>query len=384
MTAKKRRSVALLIETSNAYARGLLTGIVHYVRELHPAWSIRLVEQSRGDAPPAWLSTWKGDGIIARIETREIADAVVRTGLPVIDVSAARHVPGVPWVETDDKSIAALAIEHLLDRGFRHLAFCGEPAFNWSNWRRDAFESLLAVRDIDHSIFPSTSKPLGAEAGVRQLKRWLKGLPKPVGILASYDIKAQQLLDACRELNFAVPDDVAVMGVDNDELLCDLSFPSLTSVIPDSRRAGYEAARLLDLLMSGRKLPNSPTLIPPLGVATRRSTDVLAIEDRHIAHAARYIREHACDGISVHDVLRVVPLSRRVLEKRFREEFGRTPHQEILRVKINRAERLLTDTDLNLPQIAERTGFNHAEYLCVAFKRSTGRSPGEFRRITRT
>lgn len=384
MTTKKRRAVALLIETSNAYARGLLSGIVRYARELHPAWSIRLVEQGRGDPPPDWLASWKGDGIIARIETREIADAVVRTGLPVVDVSAARHVPGVPWVETDDKAIASLAIEHLLDRGFRHLAFCGEPAFNWSNWRCEAFKNLLAARNIEPSIFPATNEPNSTDADVRKLKRWLKNLPKPVGILASYDIKAQQVLDACRELDLAVPDDVAVMGVDNDEFLCDLSFPPLTSVIPDSRGAGYEAARLLDIAMSGRQIPNIPTLVPPLGVATRRSTDVLAIEDRDIAHAARYIREHACDGISVQDVLRVVPLSRRVLEKRFREQFGRTPHQEILRVKINRAERLLTDTDLNLPQIAERTGFNHAEYLCVAFKRSTGRSPGDFRRMVRT
>jgi LacI family transcriptional regulator len=375
---KKRPAVALLIETSNAYARGLLAGIVRYARELHPAWSIRLVEQGRGDPPPAWLRTWRGDGIVARIETPRIAEAVTETGLPVVDVSAARHVPGVPWVETDDSAIANLAATHLLERGFRHFAFCGEPGFNWSKWREVAFVRLLAEQGHDCAVFiPGTNRRQTTER--EALAAWIAGLPKPVGVMACYDIKAQQLLDACRDAGAAVPDEVAVIGVDNDELLCELSFPPLSSVIPDSRRAGYEAARLLDRLMAGSRVPAEPVLVPPLGVATRQSTDVLAIEDRDIAQAVRFIREHACDGISVGDVLRVVPLSRRAFEKRFLDRLGRTPHQEILRLKIVRAEQLLAETDLNLASIAERTGFRHAEYLSVAFKRATGRTPGRHR-----
>ncbi|MGC1273355.1 MAG: DNA-binding transcriptional regulator [Planctomycetaceae bacterium] len=375
---KKRPAVALLIETSNAYARGLLAGIVRYARELHPPWSIRLVEQGRGDPPPAWLRNWKGDGIVARIETQTIARAVKATGLPVVDVSAARHVPGVPWVETDDGAIAKLAAEHLLERGFRHFGFCGEPGFNWSNWREAAF--VRSLRDAGHAceVFDTPSQSRRAHER-EAMARWIARLPKPAGVMACYDIRAQQLLDACRDAGVAVPDEIAVIGVDNDELLCDLSMPPLSSVVPDSRRAGYEAARLLDQLLAGRKVPAEPVLVPPLGVATRQSTDVLAIDDRDVAQAIRFIREHACDGIAVSDVLRVVPLSRRAFEKRFLDRLGRTPHQEILRLKIARAEQLLTETDLSLAAIAERTGFRHAEYLSVAFKRATGRTPGQHR-----
>lgn len=375
---KKRPSVALLIETSNAYARGLLAGIVRYARELHPPWSIRLVEQGRGDPPPAWLRGWTGDGIVARIETQTIARVVTATGLPVVDVSAARHVPGVPWVETDDAAIARIAVDHLLERGFRHFGFCGEPGFNWSHWRREAFVQMIEAAGYDCDVFES--KASSRKSHERDaMARWIARLPKPVGVMACYDIKAQQFLDACRDAGVAVPDEVAVIGVDNDELLCELSMPPLSSVEPDSRRAGYEAARLLDQLLAGHKVPDEPVLIPPLGVTTRQSTDVLAIDDREIAQAIRFIREHACDGIAVADVLRVVPLSRRAFEKRFQERLGRTPHQEILRLKIVRAEQLLTETDLSLAAIAERTGFRHAEYLSVAFKRATSQTPGQFR-----
>lgn len=138
---RRRRHVALLIETSNSYARGLLEGVIAYVRE-HESWSIHLPEQSRGERPPAWLGRWRDDGIIARIENATIADAVARTGLPLVDVSAARMLPAVPWVETDDAAIARSALEHLVERGFRRLAFCGDPRFNWSNWRAAHFERL--------------------------------------------------------------------------------------------------------------------------------------------------------------------------------------------------------------------------------------------------
>lgn len=373
-----RRSVALLIESSNAYARGLLTGIVRHARQLHTPWSIRLVEQGRGAAPPAWLADWHGDGVIARIENQVIADAVLTLNLPVVDVSAARLVPGVPWVETDDAAIAKLAMEHLLERGFRNVAFCGDGRFNWSKWRAKAFLKRAAASGLEQRQCDPAEG--GAAEIVRdEIANWIPKLPKPLGIMACYDIRAQQILEVCRDLGVAVPDEVAVIGVDNDELLCNLSSPPLSSVIPDPNRAGYEAALLLEHLMSGESMPETPILVPPRGIATRQSSDVLAIEDSDIAGAVRFIRERACHGISVHDVLRGAPLSRRVFERRFRECLGRTPHQEIVRVKIKRAEELLTETDLGLAMIAQRTGFRHAEYLSVAFKRATGRTPGQYR-----
>lgn len=376
---KKTRKVALLIETSNAYARGLLHGVVAYIRE-HRPWSFYLVEHGRGDSPPAWLNRWKGDGIIARIENKQIAQAVVKSGLPAVDVSAARLVPHIPWVETMDEAIAQTAAEHLLRRGFKHFGYCGDERFNWSNWRRDHFSDIIRRAGGSGSIYRpdhAPEEPLARQ--VSSIAAWLKQLPKPVGVMACYDIRAQQVLDACRSANLAVPDEVAVIGVDNDELLCDLSFPPLSSVIPNTHRAGYEAARLLDEMMAGKRVPPDPHLIEPLGVATRQSTDVLAIEDRNIAMAVRHIREHACDGINVQDVLKVVPLSRRLFESRFKKLLGATPHDEIIRVQLNRVKELLTQTDLSMADIAERTGFKHVEYLSVVFKKSVGLPPSKYR-----
>ena len=383
LVVSRRRQVALLIETSNAYGRGLLQGIVHYIRE-HQPWSFYLMEQGRGDDPPAWLENWKGDGIIARIETPRIASVVTHAGLPTVDVSAARLVPELPWVETDDQEIARLAVEHLLERGFKHFAFCGDARFNWSVWREKYFCAHAASAQQTVQCYraePTATADAAAEAA--DLRRWLQALPKPVGIMACYDIRGQQVLDACRSAGLAVPAEVAVIGVDNDALLCELASPPLSSVIPNAHRTGYEAAALLDRLMAGKRVAAKPHLIAPLGVAARQSTDVLAVDDREIARAVQFIREHACAGINVSDLLRAVPLSRRVLEQRFQRLLGRTPREEILHVRLNRVQQLLSETDLPLYLIAERTGFEHVEYLSVVFKRETGRTTSEFRSAAR-
>lgn len=376
--AARRRQVALLIETSNAYARGLLQGVVHYIRE-HQPWSFHLMEQGRGDDPPAWLAAWKGDGIIARIETPRIAQAVVRAGLPAVDVSAARLVPALPWVETDDEQIARLAAEHLLERGFKQFAFCGDARFKWSAWREEHFCRHVAAAGGTVARYRPTHSDADLAAQARDLRRWVAELPKPVGVMACYDIRGQQVLDACRSAGLAVPAEVAVIGVDNDTLLCDLASPPLSSVIPNAHRTGYEAAALLDRLMQGQRVPAQPLLIAPLGVAPRQSTDVLAVDDRDVARAVQFIRDHACEGINVADLLRAVPLSRRVLELRFQRLLGHTPREEILRVRLARVKQLLGETDLPLYLIAERTGFEHIEYLSVVFKRETGATPSAFR-----
>lgn len=374
----RRRQVALLIETSNAYACGLLQGVVHYIRE-HEPWSFYLMEQGRGDDPPAWLGRWEGDGIIARIETPRIAEAVVRAAVPTVDVSAARLVPQLPWVETDDERIARLAAEHLLERGFKFFGFCGDARFKWSEWREQHFAARVGQAGHAVRVHHAGSASGDVAAQARELRAWIESLPKPVGIMAAYDIRGQQVLDACRSAGLAVPGDVAIIGVDNDTLLCELASPPLSSVIPNAHRTGYEAASLLERLMQGKRVPATAHLIAPLGVAARQSTDVLAVDDRDVARAVQFIREHACGGINVSDVLRAVPLSRRVLEQRFQRLLGRTPREEILHVRLNRVKQLLIETDLPLYLVAERTGFEHVEYLSVVFKRETGRTTSAFR-----
>ena len=372
------RRIAVLIETSNAYGRGLLRGVVAYVRE-HAAWSVYYAEQGRGDAP-SWLADWDGDGIVARIENKKIANAIVKSKVPAVDVSAARLVRSIPWVETNDAAIAKLVAEHFLKRGFKHFAFCGDGRFNWSKWRCELFQKALRLAGYSCAVYqPTEFKDERVEQQIAAIGAWLEKLPKPVGVMASYDIRAQHVLAAALSHSLAVPDQVAVVGVDNDELLCDLCSPPLSSVLPNSQKAGYEAARLLDRMISGERIPAEAHLIDPLRLVVRQSSDVLAVHDRDIALAMHFIRRHACEGINVSDLLKAVPLSRRVMESRFKKLLGTTPHDEIVRVKLNRVKQLLTETRLSLSEIAARTGFEHLEYLTVFFRENVGLPPSHFR-----
>ena len=378
---KNAPKIALLIETSNAYARGLLQGIVAYIRE-HGPWSIHLSEHTRGDKAPVWLRSWDGDGIIARIENPAIAEALRRVRMPIVDVSAARLIPALPWFETDDSAVAHAAAEHLIERGFTHFAYAGESRFNWSKWREEHFVNCIRAAGFPCPIFRGTGVDPD-EQQMDQLASWIRELPKPVGVMACYDFLGRQILDACRRIGVAVPDEVAVVGVDNDELLCELASPPLSSVIPNTHKTGYAAAALLDLMIQGAKFKGEAHLIPPIGIAVRQSSDVLAIHDQNISRALNYIRNNACNGINVQDVLRAVPQSRRLLEKRFLKFIGRTPHQEIMHVQLQRVKQLLTRSELSLEEIAERCGFKHVEYLSVAFKRETGLPPSKFRSVNK-
>ncbi|HEV2968590.1 MAG TPA: DNA-binding transcriptional regulator [Pirellulales bacterium] len=378
----KRPEVALLIETSNSYARGLLRGIYAYLREHHP-WSICLPEQSRGEAPPKWLKSWRGDGIIARIENPRIAKAVRETGARAVDVSAARLLPDLPSVETDNEAIARLAFDHLFERGFRNLAYCGDRRFPWSFDRGRRFARIAQEVNCPFAAFPPADRKRAAAISWKQeeneLKAWVRELAKPTGLLACYDMRGLQLLDVCRRGGIAVPDEIAVIGVDNDDLICNLSEPPLSSVVPDAERTGYAAAELLDQLMAGRKVEEGTRLIEPTGIVTRQSSDVRAIPDAEVSAAVRFIRDHACDGINVEDVLLTVPISRRILENRFKKILGHTPHEEILLVQLRRVTQLLEETDLPLATIADRAGFKYVEYLSVVFKRRFHRSPARYR-----
>ncbi len=380
---KQRKSVALLIETSNAYARGLLEGIVEYQRQ-RDSWSVFLPEQERGATPPKWLRTWKGDGVIARIETAEIAKSISQLRVPVVDLSSSRRVAELPWVETDDEAIANLAFEHLFERGFRNFAFCGPKSFNWSKWRKEHFVSRCQRAGVPCECFQTDSSDARTPNRVARkptLEAWLSKLPKPTGLLCAYDIQAQIVLDTCRNIGLAVPEQIAVIGVDNDSLLCDLSHPSLTSVAPDARGSGFHAAQLLDNLMNGRVGSGmSSLLMKPLGIVQRQSTDITAVSNEEIASAIRFIRDHACDGINVGDVLTHVHLSRRTLESQFLQATGKTPHDMIATIRLDRVQRLLQQSDLSLDEIAKHAGFEHTEYMSVVFKKRFGISPGRYRR----
>jgi LacI family transcriptional regulator len=376
------RHVALIVETSNAYARGLLVGVRQFLNS-RPGWSIYLAEHSRHEVDLSWLDGWRGDGVLARIETLETARRVRRMRLPTVDLSAARLIPQIPCVETDDDIISRWGVEHFAARGLKHFAFCGDAQFAWSVKRAARF--AVHVQAVRGSAYEFAISPHGRLSYKRRaMARWLAGLPKPVGVLACYDIAAQEVLESCKIANLAVPDDVAVLGIDNDELICNLTAVPLSSIQPDTTQTGFLAASMLDEMMTGRDLEPELRLIPPLRVVTRQSTDILSVNDHLVAKALRFIRDRANDGLTVTEVLGHVGLSRRSLDYRFVKALGRTVHEEITRARMERLADVLVTTGWTLPQVAERLNFKHAEYMGVAFKKFTGKSPGQYRQAFRT
>ena len=373
---KMTPKVALLVETSNSYARELLHGVRAWVRENGP-WSIRLTEQGRGADVPAWLRQWDGDGVIARVENVQIARALRANGLPVIDVSAALPRLVFPRVATDAEGAAQLAATHLVERGLKRFAYCGYHGAHWSRRRGEAFASAVRAAGGKCAVFSPRPGPVDEEIGA--MAEWLKSLARPVGVLAAIDPRGQQVLAAARLAGLAVPDEVAVIGVHNDELLCDLCDPPLSSVIPNAQRAGYVAAGLLAKAMAGKWLPVALHEIAPLGVASRQSTDVAAVGDDKIAEAVRYMRQQAAGGANVGDVLRAVPMARTALERKFKAVLGTTPHAHLRKLRMERVQELLASTSLPVGEVAAATGFENPEYLSAMFRLECGMSPREWR-----
>ncbi len=381
-----RPHVALIVETSLASGRRILSGIARYAREFGP-WAIYHEPRDLGASPPGWLRQWRGDGIIARLQNQRIAEAVAKTGLPAVDVLGVVRVAGVPLVHVDDAAVARLAAEHLIERGFRQYGCLAVKGLGWSQKRRDTFVRTVAVMGYPcsvHHVGERSSSDASWEQQQDRLSRWIKSLPKPTGVLVVSDPQGQRMLEACRRVGVLVPEELAVIGVDNDETICEICDPPLSSVIADHARVGYEAARLLDRLMRGRRAPKEPVLTKPTGVAMRRSTDMLAIEDDDVARALRFIRQRACRGIGVDDVVGHVLVSRTSLKRRFRVVLDRSIHDEIVAQRIKRSQQLLAESFLPLKEVARKSGFATQNYMGVVFKAKTGKSPGQYRKEVRS
>ncbi len=387
MKSFKRPRVALLVESSRGYGRGILWGIAKFVRE-HDPWSIFFQDLNLCDDTPAWLKTWRGEGIISRLENSDVVSVIRRLKLPAVYLRHVSPGSGMPSILADNAAISRLCFEHLKERGFRHFAFCGFNGADYSDERRDAFAKSVSEAGLECHVY-SEGTPL-AKGDTSQYEglglkdggcvaNWIKKLPKPTGLMACNDMRGQQVLDACRATGFASPEEIAVIGVDNDDVLCNLSEPPLSSVIPNAERVGYETAALLSKMMAGFRPDPVETFVEPSGIVTRRSTDVLAMEDRQIAAATRFIREHACLGIDVSDVLRAVPMSRSTLDRRFMKILGRSPKDEILRIRLDRVKQLLAETDFSLALIAEKVGLEHVEHLSRIFKSRLKMTPSEFK-----
>lgn len=365
------------METSVVYGREILKGISRYLGT-HERWSVFLDERELDAPAPDWLLDWSGNGVICRSTTPALAKGLKGRRLPVVDLNDRHGDLGLPRIASDMEAIGRLAADCLRERGFTNVAYCGFEGEAWCEAR------LAGVRErvAPCGVFRTPWKGLREHAWQEerdQIGAWLSDLPKPLGVVTCNDVRGHHVLDACRTLGLAVPEEVAVVGVDNAETFCSLCDPPLSSVVPDAERIGYEAAALLARLMKGRPAPATTVLIPPRGVVTRQSTDSVAIADPLVARLARYIRENALHPISVDDVLAHSKVSRSTLERRFRAALGRSPHEEIQRTRLKRVKTLLRETDWPLARIAEDAGFDHPEYMMVQFKRETGLTPSQWR-----
>ena len=381
----RRPHVALIIETSLGSGRDILRGVARYVRE-HEPWALYHEPHGLEASVPQWLRRWNGDGIIARIQTRRIAQQLAASGIPVVDVLGVVPELAFPLVSVDNIAIARMAAEHLLERGFRQFGFFGIEGENWSEQRYAGFCSAVASVQSQVPICRLPRDAKGRRSWERaedDIARWIAALPKPAGVLICSDQRGSQFLEACRRAGVSVPNDIAVVSVDNDEPLCEVCLPPLSSVEPGHLNVGYQAAALLDSMLRGGSASRKPLHVQPLETVTRQSSDTLAVADSRVGMALRLIRENAPSGMRIDDIAREVGLSRSVLQRRFRATLHCSIHQEILNVRIRHARELLATTEISLAAVAEQAGFKHQEYLGAVFRARVGKTPAQVREDAR-
>ncbi len=379
------KRVALLIETSRTYGRDLLRGVKRYTEE-HGGWSLFVEVRDLESKPPPWLSSWDGDGILVRSGSRAISNAVRRLNVPAVELRSSRAGDNVPFVGVDNEQVGKLVAEHFLERGFQHFGVYELDTEQFFVDRRNSFVRHLQAAGFDCSAFQQaghTEKPSQWEEQQNRLIDWLQQLPRPVAVMACTDQLGCWLLDACRRAEIPVPEQIAVVGVENDETLAEMSSPPLSSLSLAGEKIGYEAARILDEMMNGKSPPREPVLIAPLRLETRLSSNILAINDPLLSQCLRLIRERACDGLKVADILEQVPISRSSLERGIRKLLGRSPNAEINRVRLRKVCELLSQTELTLEEIAIRTGFTTSQYLSELFRKKENKTPGEYRKSCR-
>ena len=387
-SAKKRNRpphVALIIETSKIYGREILLGIARHMK-LHGAWSIFTTERGQDDEDPSWLANWEGDGIITRSLDMSICRVARDRGIAVVSLRHLVDKPSLPTLMPDQQMIANRVAEHFLERGLSNFVYVGVPGSKgWDRLRREAFLHAIYERGCRNvAIRPMLTEPgLGWEQAEEQIAGWVRTLPTPIGIMVAHDTQGILILDACRRAGVHVPDDVAVVSVDNDPVLCEVASPPLSSLDQNVQKLGFEAAAMLTRMMGGEKIANGNYFIEPGQVVVRQSSDVVAVPDARVAKAIRFVRENACRGLNVTEVARAAGMSRRALEKKFAHLVGRSPLEEIQEIRFRRVRQLLLETDYVLPQIAELAGFEYQEYMVRFFKKRTGLSPGQYRRKKR-
>lgn len=375
--------VALLVETALGSGRQILKGISQFVHEKND-WDVFHYTGSLGAMVPEVLGNWEGDGMIARISNKDVLDVIRSKGIPVVDILGNQTDSEFPKVVCNNEAITRMVLDHYEIRGFRSYGFFGIEGEVWSIERESAYVQCSKKMDGCFSILRMSHRMKQNSSWKEYLVRisqWLDSLPKPVGIFICSDQFAPDIIAACSILGVKIPEDVALIGVDNDLAFCEVVRPSLSSVRANHVQVGYAAAKLLSSMMSGETELPSLIRIEPFAIEVRQSTDVFALQEEGLKKAIIAIKARACGGVSVDEIAELAGYSRSVLQRKFKEVLGRTVHDMIVDVRVNRAKELLTMTNLSIIEVALRAGFNHQEYLGTVFKRFTGVSPARYRKM---
>ncbi|WP_118788653.1 XylR family transcriptional regulator [Haemophilus haemolyticus] len=377
--------IALLFNANKVYDRQVVEGIGQYIQASQCMWDIFVEDEFIYHTDT--INQLSIDGIIADFDDPKTVELLQHTLIPTIAVGGsykqADFYPHFPYVATDNMALVEMALSHLQEKGLSQFAFYGlqvNTHKHWSIERRDAFVELMEKNH--YPIYLYEGVQVHAQNWLEEQQKlidWLKSLPSHTGIIAVTDARARHLLQACEYSKIAVPEELCVIGIDNEELIQYLSRVSLSSVEQGAREIGYQAAKLLHKLLNGQKAPSTPILIPPITVHTRNSTDYRSLSDPLVIQAMHYIRHRACHGIKVEQVLDHLEISRSNLEQRFKNEMDRTIHQVIHEEKIARAKNLLEQTDISIQEIADICGYPSVQYFYSVFKKEFEMTPKEFR-----
>lgn len=386
---KKPLKIALCIEQTSNHTRGIARGVSLYA-QTHGPWVFSIIEKQAGGeliAPP--LNNYKGfdsDGIIAYTHETAVLAELLQFGVPVVNTTQTTASDlDVPYVSSDDQALGRLVANYFINRGFGKFAFFGSASYSPCSFLRGVgFKEELEAKGFSASIFSGLgdppSKKIDWNRDREKVAQWIKSMDHPLALFADNDSCGRILADVCRELDIHVPEEVAIIGANNDELICEFSNPHLSSVALAKEQVGFEAAELVEQLILQKKTPALPILVPPLGITTRRSSAIFAVDDPHVAKVLNYIYTYAGKAIGVEDILKEVPLCRRTLEVRFRNAIGRSPYEEIRRAHVERAKKLLAETHLPLDRIAEASGFSETKHFYLNFRKETGLSPTQYRK----
>ena len=373
----KRKRIALLVESSLGSGRSILRGISQFSRQVGN-WELLYAPRGLEDVVPDWLESWEGDGVIARIQDEGMLSALKKLEIPVVDVLGVPN-HDLPLVRVDDEKISGKIAKHFLDRSFDHFAFYGIEGESWSRRREDAFRQATASGKSYASLNSLRGISECNSAHFSKLKEWLLSLPKPLAMMTCSDQCGLTLVEACRAADITVPEEVAVVSVDNDHALCEVATPNLSSIRGGHQKVGFEAASLLNRLIDDTPVSSDRILIPPNEIVVRDSSDARSISDAGVRNAIQFMREHLSEPITNETIARAVGLSRTRMQVRFRAEVGMSLREFLAERRLRQAEKLIQFTDLTFADIAERCGFRHHEYLGYVLKKERGVTPRKLR-----